>query len=336
MRSFISSSRGKAALFVAVVALAWAALEFYARRVLVGEDAALRTISLLIDSRQSSAVFGDSQVGLQSFLKGYDFHGTPGQKPEEMERLATYLTSRRKLSHAIVMASPQLFGEFHLTRPDLIGARSLPPAWLPLDLLTASSTFSTRLAESLRQKLVLAAGHVRAFIVPRPAKAMDRPARAIVNQYAAEWGQAVRAAKIFDWSQFPAAKRTVLTTSRVYEQNPRSDFALSASAASYRRVIRRLRDSGTAVCLFRTPVTAEYQDLSRKVPDQRFDDFERFVTELARELDVPLVDYRELGIAFTYDKFSNQDHLTVAGHGQTWTVVAKLCAERRQVSPARE
>ena len=59
--------------------------------------------------------------------------------------------------------------------------------------------------------------------------------------------------------------RDGLTKQRVGAQNPREDFETSKSAMDFEQAIEDLVRKGANICLFRTPVTETYLEMSQTI-----------------------------------------------------------------------
>ena len=111
----------------------------------------------------------------------------------------------------------------------------------------------------------------------------------------------------------------------MYDQNPVKDFETSEAATAYRKAIEFLIERGAQVCLFRTPVTADYLATEKLIADSRYEEFDRYIEKLARSLSVRFIDFRQLPFEFDDSKFYNQDHMRFQTAIAVWPMVARTC-----------
>lgn len=328
MRSYIFSSKSAAPVFIFCFLLGIAGLELYARQIIRYEDPAATTVALILSAPDSNAVFGDSQIGLQSFLPGYSFYGTAGQQPEEFERVARYVVARKHVRRAIVEASPQWFGQYHEARKPLIGSHALPSTTLPFDVYLLSDAFNKRLADSLLAKIRRLLLSAVEALGPKQAHAQQRPSVTEVAAVAAEWQAAIDGGgggQSYRWSTFPSLMRALLTLSRVVEQNPRENFESSDSAAAFERAIDLLIAANVEVCLYRTPVTTEYENLAARIPDSRYVHFQKFIHNFAEKKGLRQISYTGVKYSFDDSRFINQDHMNAVSLAQVWPLIEGAC-----------
>jgi hypothetical protein len=146
------------------------------------------------------------------------------------------------------------------------------------------------------------------------------------DRYAREWSRKRDiAGEAFNWTEMEQDKREVLTAARLYGQNPVRDFESSSQLRDYIAAIRFLQERGAKVCLFRTPVTADYVRLGRQMLEGRFDAFDQWLRKFAGTQRIRFVDFHELPLDFDDTKFVNQDHLTTAHARAMWPLVDKAC-----------
>ena len=322
MRSFISSFSVRVAAFVSILVATMAMSEVYCRYSSRFSDFSFYYIRYLTTVDATQAVLGDSHVGLEQLMPGYAFLGQPGQQPAELLLLVHYLYDRTPPHRVILEASPQWYGWYNWDREPLLTADSLPPNLLGFRPLILSRVYSRALADNLLADGMAAAG----AIVARAHAEVLKPNPQEIGQAAAEWATAASAAGTrFDWSSFPADKRRLLTTSRVYDQNPVKDFETSEAATAYRKAIEFLIERGAQVCLFRTPVTADYLATEKLIADSRYEEFDRYIEKLAQSLSVRFIDFRQLPFEFDDSKFYNQDHMRFQAAIAVWPMVARSC-----------
>jgi hypothetical protein len=256
-------------------------------------------------------------------LESYGFFGVAGQQPQELLNLVRFLFDGRQPGKVIVEAAPQWVGEYHRGRKPLLTSANLQP---PISLFGAPLLSVTPLySGSLFKFLIADMVSLTAFISPSKARQLSIDTSQ-AGQYAREWSRKREAAgEAFNWAQIEPDKREVLTAARLYEQNPIRDFESSTALRDYVAAIRFLRARGAQVCLFRTPVTADYVRLGRTMPEGRFDAFDRWISGFADAERIRLVDFRQLPLDFDDTRFLNQDHVTIAHAKAMWPLVDKAC-----------
>lgn len=320
MRLSTSSFRLRLLVFVGVLVVSAAFLEVYCRVSSRFNDSSFSYLRMIAEVDASNAVLGDSHVGNTSHIPHYAFLGQPGQQPGELLLLVRSLYLHRRPERVIVEASPQWFGEFHVGRRPLLTSTALaPPRRLfGVRLLTLSGPYAGALFDNLWADLRSAAASVFAAAhasVPRP------PAE-ILMRYVREWEQS---SSNSPWSQFPIEKRQVLTTSRVYQQNPVKGFETSEPLRAFEQAISLLMERGAEVCLFRTPVTADYLRIADQITDSRYAAFDTYIRTFAASKKLKFIDFRSLLFSFDDSKFINADHLTTAAGEAVWPMVADAC-----------
>jgi hypothetical protein len=311
------------AAFVGTILVAACLLEIYCRTSKRFDNEQTIIIRTITADRSRNAVFGDSHVGLTSMIESYGFFGLAGQQPQELLNLVHFLFDDRQPGKVIVEAAPQWVGEYHKGRQPLLTSANLRP---PI------SIFGTRLLSltplysgSLFKFLIADIASLAAFVSPSKAQQLSIDTSQ-AGRYAREWSRKRDAGgEAFNWTQIEPDKRQVLTTARLYEQNPIRDFESSNALRDYVAAIRFLRERGAQVCLFRTPVTADYVRLGRNMPEGRFDAFDRWMSGFAGAERIRLVDFRQLPLEFDDTRFLNQDHVTVAHAKAMWPLVDKAC-----------
>jgi hypothetical protein len=322
MRLSISSFSVRVAAFVSILVATMAMSEVYCRYSSRFSDFSFYYIRHLTTVDATQAVLGDSHVGLEQLMPGYAFLGQPGQQPAELLLLVHYLYDRAPPRRVILEASPQWFGWYNWDREPLLTADTLPPNLLGFHPLILSQVYFRALADNLVADGMAAAE----AIIARAHAEVLKPSPQEIGQAAAEWATAASASGTrFDWSSFPADKRRLLTTSRVYDQNPVKDFATSEAATAYRKAIEFLIERGAQVCLFRTPVTADYLATEKLIADSRYEEFDRYIEKLAQSLSVRFIDFRQLPFEFDDSKFYNQDHMRFQAAIAVWPMVARSC-----------
>lgn len=322
MRSFISSFRFRFAAFVAILVATAVMSEIYCRSSKRFLDFSFYYIKLIKDVDAGQSVLGDSHVGWTQHIPGYAFLGQPGQQPEELLLLVHYLYDGSAPRKVILEASPQWFGWYHWDRQPIITSGALPPNILGFKPLILSNVFSRALFDNIVEDAVAAVTD----IIPDAHAEVPKPSDQEINRVINDWQQ-VRGnlGSTFVWSTFPADKRQLMTTGRVYDQNPVKDFKASKAAAAYQKAIEFLLERGAKVCLYRTPVTPTYLAITKLISDSRYDEFDQYIKDLSQSLSVRFVDFHELPFEFDDSKFFNQDHLNDRAATIIWPLVAKSC-----------
>jgi hypothetical protein len=322
MRSFISSFSVRVAAFVIIIVAAAVMSEVYCRRSKHFVDFEFQYVKLVTTADATQSILGDSHVGWVPRMPGYAFLGQAGQQPSELLRLVHYLYDGSPPRRVIVQASPQWFGWYHWDRIPLLVDGALPPRIFGLNPLILSQVYSRTLLDNLLADGMAAAS----TIVPQAHAEVPRPGAPEIGQLIEDWQQArIHDPTDFDWSSFPAQKRQTLTVSRVYDQNPVKDFATSEAAADYRKAIEFLIGRGAQVCLFRTPVTRDYLAAEKLIAESRYEEFDQYITALARSLSVRFVEFRSLPFEFDDSRFFNQDHMNNRSAAVVWPLVARSC-----------
>jgi hypothetical protein len=316
------------AAFVAVLAAALGIAEYHCRSSPRFSSEGQFHIRRFMLADPTHAVFGDSQVGWGPLLPGFAFLSTAAQQPPELVRLVHYFYAVRRPKKVILQAAPQWFGHYHVNRPQLITDDALPFRYV--NLLVSSAHFHRPLKEHLLQSL---GGLAWSSLTPRSARADARPSVELpTDGETANAGDAWLAEvkrdpsyTRFNWSKLADDKRKILTAHRVYAQNPRTGFEVEAAARQYEEAIEYLIGRGARICLFRTAVTADYQDMTARIHGSNFAAFDRYIHQIARRYDLRYVDYRELDYRFGDDRFQNQDHMRLEPQLEFWPLVERAC-----------
>lgn len=320
MRSSTSSFSLRLFTFVGVLLLSACLIEVYCRYSPKFNDQRSQYLSLVSQADARNAVFGDSHVGQSSHIPGYAFLGTAGQQPEELLLLVHHLYRDRAPVKVIMEASPQWFGEYHIGRVPMITAASLAPPVkvFGIQIKALSAPYAGVIFDNLLADVLSVIAHPLRTAHAAPQE--SDPVRRAVK----EW-ESLADSPTFDWSQFPADERALLTMHRVSDQNPIANFEQSAPAAAFEEAIQYIKDRGGKVCLFRTPVTADYIRMTHEIPDSRFDAFDTYARKLSVRDKMKFVDFRSLPFVFDDLKFANQDHLTWKAAEAVWPLVDHAC-----------
>jgi hypothetical protein len=327
MRSYISSSRLKLGLFLAIVAASAVLSEAYVRLSGRFTSEAASLVFRLSENDFTNAVFGDSQIGLTSFIPGFQFFGAPGLQPEEFADVVKYAYAWRKPGRVIVEASPQWFGEYHIGRSKRFVAENLPPRLLPFRPLILSTHIQVALVPNLFVSFDSVIGALLGSTAASAA-GLERPEKAELDAALKSWRDEITAhgpAMAFEWSRLSPETRSILALSRVYSQNPRKGFETSASAARFEEALRFLISRGAEVCLFRPPVSPFMSRVEYAIPNSQFAAFDLYIAELSRRMSLKYVTIADLGMDPSDDWFWNQDHLNMQTAKTIWPLVQTQC-----------
>lgn len=324
MRLFTSSFRVRVGAFVLTLVACLALAEWYCRtspNFASGEQFSLRNYTLL---DATHAVIGDSQIGSQSRIPGYAFYGWAGMQPAELLRLVKYVYATQKPERIILEMAPQWFGEYHIGREEFITDDALPPKYFKLLVL------SPYFYEDLKRTLGKDAWSLMAMITSSAwAENLERPEREFDVAIAKRWEAAAEEARVhgkpYPWSSVPADDRRDMTLSRVYSQNPRPEFTTEKAANNLTDALDLLLEMGADVCLYRPPVTAEFEHLAAAIPTSNYAKFDHWANALANSRHLKWVHYSNLPMQFTDDVFFNQDHMNEIGLHEAWPLVEKAC-----------
>jgi hypothetical protein len=302
------------------VTLSFVGLEAYCRWSARFNTYQQNLVRHIISANARDAVLGDSQVGQTSYLEGFEFLGQAGQKPQELLRLVRFLYTFVKPDHVILEMAPQWLGFYHVADPQVIlTEEALPPAYSPVRLLIASKYFRGSLRANIADDVVRGIGGVM------PSHAAELSAGADVKVLTQEWQTLIATRSDANWAMIEHSKRRILTLHRLAAQNPVSGFEDTAGARELEQAIDFLIERGAKLCLFRTPVTSDYIELSRQLPESRYDAFLDFSRRIATRRGVPFVNFSDLDYVFDDSNFINQDHLTGRSAADIWPVVKRAC-----------
>ncbi|MET4153824.1 hypothetical protein [Bradyrhizobium sp. RT7b] len=269
-------------------------------------------------SDPTNAVFGDSHVMATSRIPGFSFYGWAGEQPEELNTLVRYFYDATKPGKVILQADPQWFGQYHVQREKFVTQRNLISRRFPSVLSSAYYW------ETLRPNLVASGYDVADQIISAASATEASPLRTRAAIAEKKWVE-LFARPDFNWTWLTPEERADLTEVRVLEQNPRSDFSNSPTAAEFEDAISRLVVKGATVCLFRTPVTQDYLKMTTSIPESRFAAFDSYINELAHRFKLRHVDFSALPHDFGDSAFANSDHLTDWESSAVWPLAARAC-----------
>ncbi|MEY9157343.1 hypothetical protein [Bradyrhizobium japonicum] len=267
-------------------------------------------------SDPTNAVFGDSHVMATSRIPGFSFYGWAGEQPEELNTLVHYLYDATKPGKIILQADPQWLGKYHQTREKFVTRRNLISRRFPSVLSSAYYW------ETLRPNLVASSYDVAQQFISSAFADEISPLRLRAMK---RWAELYDSHPDFNWTWLPADERADLTQLRVSEQNPRADFVTSTSATEFEEAISRLVARGATICLFRTPVTQEYLQMTASIPDSHFAEFDHYIHEIAHRFNLRYVDFSALPRTFDDSAFANSDHLLDRESSAVWPLVARAC-----------
>ena len=287
--------------------------EWYSRTSRQYEPIAYHFLRHSASSDPTNAVFGDSHVLTAQRIPGYSFFGWAGEQPEEFLALVQYLYADTKPKRIILEADPQWFGEYHAAREKLATADNFINRHIPLVLSSAyyRATLLKNLVAEIRnwsRSLFIS----RASAAPTARSAQTR------------WGE-LFGKPGFNWTWMTLEERALLTEERVLGQNPREGFEASTSARDFEQAIAELVQKGASVCLFRTPVTQTYLDMTQTIANSRYAAHDKYIKAIAERWHLKYVDFHSIPLDFDDTAFLNQDHMTDAGYDRLWPLVDKAC-----------
>lgn len=124
------------------------------------------------------------------------------------------------------------------------------------------------------------------------------------------------------WGTFTSAKKDQAIALRLLKQTPLPEYQTSVTRRNLQHLILELRQSGTEVCLVRTPVTPDYAKVLQPLLDSA--PWQVLNTEL-RLAGAIVVDYRQLNVDFPDSDFINEDHLNPVGAKIFATLAYQAC-----------
>ena len=137
---------------------------------------------------------------------------------------------------------------------------------------------------------------------------------------------AIKAGRTIRWTDRPAEIRRILSLSRRHNQRPAKEFKQTKDWRSFTRMIDRLAQRGTNVCLIRAPVNFEYEKLLVEQWNSGFGQHRTAVETLAKNTGVTYVDYTDIGFkTFPLKYFNDNDHLNQDGHKIYWPCLRSAC-----------
>ena len=113
------------------------------------------------------------------------------------------------------------------------------------------------------------------------------------------------------------------TTERIAYQRPKWEERAQTLLSGYRELLSRLTEAGATVCMLRTPLRRDYLD--GVANDEAFSKANAAFRKLASEYSVRYVDFEQLPMAFTVEKFVNADHLNHAGSSEFAPLAVSSC-----------
>jgi hypothetical protein len=244
------------------------------------------------DERVDS-VLGDSHL-YRAFINSQTFANLAraGSSPHALEIVAREYYRHREPGRVILEASPQLFNALmqsrRAQRHDEYFGQNLG---LPFQLYV--------LEPGISRELAAFASPSQLARTTSSSRGRQKPGGPVVRK------EAARRRAMTD------AEHHKTTQGRITSNRPVPAMTESDGFAAYRRTIDHLLAGGARLCLARTPVTRLYLELSGEEP--RHLETERVFTELAREYDIPYVDFIDLDLQLDdIESFTNPDHLTTA------------------------
>ena len=301
-----SSSRGYAAIVLLGIGAVLVATEVLLRWLVVPiEEGWPHRVDLVYRARGGDVVLGDSHM-FRGFVTQDEFVNLAGggSSGQALEIVAREYFRHREPGRVVVAASPQLFNPAR----ESAGAQQHDEYFgqnfgLPWQLYV----FERGIARRVSWLLDPAALVQRA----RQAQRRKRP------------GNPVDARLASDMAGLDEAGRLDRARSVVTKNRPVESLQDAAGFSAYRRMLSSLEARGARICLVRTPVISEFEELTREAP--RFVAAHELLRGLADELSIPYVDYRELGFVFADELFIDPDHLTATGAERFSREVVRAC-----------
>lgn len=262
----------------------------------------------------TNAVFGDSHVLTKQRIPGFSFYGWAGVQPEELLALVEYLYADVKPGRIILEADPQWVGEYHKGREKILIPANFINRRFPLMLTSAYYR------GSLLNNLLADADAIAGAIFAGKAAAAPAQGRTAEDRWAELFPKPG-----FNWTWLTPEDRDGLTKQRVTAQNPREDFETSKSAKDFEQAIEDLVRKGANICLFRTPVTETYLEMTQTIENSRFSAYDKYIKKIAGRWNLKYVDFHAVPLQFDDSAFVNQDHMTDDGYDRLWPLVEKAC-----------
>jgi len=131
---------------------------------------------------------------------------------------------------------------------------------------------------------------------------------------------------LVEWEKAGKDDRERRTSARIKEQRPVINFKQTKSFASYLRTLSFLKEKGADVCLLRTPVSQEYQEMTSD--DNGFKSADDAFKKMAAQYGFKYVDFKQLPITYDDTIFVNQDHLNSKGSKIFAPLAEKYCFEK--------
>jgi len=309
-----ATRRRYAVVVLAVLAIGLGAGEWFIRDS-VAEAKAMtssqRFVLKVLTAEGSDVVAGDSHVGLRERHPPYVFLGRGGITPWELEQALRSYFRDRPVGRVMIEVGPQQVAANRQFEWRSLARNSLVRQFLPFDVYL----FEPELVSVAEQRVT--------GLFKRAAKSAGRPAKPSRKKPEARENRREQAA----YAAWPEEVRALRMLNRASEQRPVDNFEVSVAWQAQERMIRRLKTAGGEVCLIRTPLTREYQQrMTETAEEWGFARYRRAIETLAKELEVPYVDYLDLGLGdMPLVNFKNQDHLSPRGDRVYWPAVEKAC-----------
>jgi lysophospholipase L1-like esterase len=262
-------------------------------------------VDLVYRAEGGDVVLGDSHM-FRGFVTQDEFVNLAGggSSARALEIVAREYFRHREPGRVIVAASPQLFNPSR----EAAGTQQHDEYFtqnfgLPFQLYVFERGIARRVSWLLD-----------------PAGLLDRARQAERRKVP---GNPIDAMLAREMAGMNEAGRRKLAQGIVAKNRPVENLRDVEGFAAYRRMLESLAEQGARLCLVRTAVIAAVEEITREAP--RFVDAHRVLRDLADELSLPYVDYRELGATFGDELFIDPDHLTATGGELFSRSVVRAC-----------
>ena len=301
-----SSARTYAAIVLIGIGIVLAGTEALLRGFVVPIDEGWpHRVDLVYRAEGGDVVLGDSHM-FRGFVTQDEFVNLAGggSSGRALEIVAREYFRHRDPGRVIVAASPQIFsGSRESAGTQQHDEYFSQNFGLPLQLYVFERGIARRVSWLLDP----------ASLLTRARQARRRKAP----------GNPVDAVLAREMAAMDAAARLKFARGIVAKNRPVEDLQDAEGFAAYRRMIELLGEQGAELCLVRTAVISAVEEITAQAP--RFVDAHRVLRELADELSLPYVDYRELGLHFGDELFIDPDHLTAMGADLFSRAVVAAC-----------
>ncbi len=303
-----SNARSYATLVLVGIGVVLAATELLLRWLVVPIDEGWpHRVDLVYRAEGGDVVLGDSHM-FRGFVSQDAFVNLAGggSSGRALEIVAREYFRHRDPGRVIVAASPQIFNPSR----ESAGAQQHEQYFgqnfgLPFQLYVFERGIARRVSWLLDPGGLLKRD--------RQAQRRKRP------------GNRVDAVLAREMARLGEAERLEFVRRIVAKNRPVGDLRDAEGFAAYRRMLESLAERGARLCLVRTAVIAGFEEIAGE--DARFVAAHQLLRDLADELSLRYVDYREVGLHFGDELFIDPDHLTATGADLFSRAVVAACFE---------